>query len=53
LWSIGIAMIVSIILTYLAVIKTYPRKSDYYYMFIVDGMMMAQFLLMWVITYVV
>lgn len=53
LWGIGVAMIVSIILTYFTVIKTYPRKSDYYYMFIVDGMMMAQFLLMWVMAYVI
>jgi 1,4-dihydroxy-2-naphthoate octaprenyltransferase len=53
LWGIGVVMIVSIILTYLTVIKTYPRKSDYYYMFIVDGMMMAQFLLMWIMVHVV
>ena len=50
-WAEGIAMTISIALTYYVVSKTHPkRKSDYYYMFIADGMMLAQFLLTWVLS---
>jgi 4-hydroxybenzoate polyprenyltransferase len=49
-WGIGIAMMASIIITYFVVAKTYPRKSDYYYMFIVDGMMILQFLLTFILA---
>ncbi len=42
---IGAAMICSILFTYFIVAKTSPRKSDYYYLFLVDGMMIVQFLL--------
>ncbi len=42
---IAAAMLVSIGLTFYAVSKTAPRKSDYYYMYIVDGMMIVQFML--------
>jgi len=49
-WMIAIAMTLSCVLTYLAVSKSRPHKSDYYYMFIVDGMMLAQFLLIWMFS---
>jgi 4-hydroxybenzoate polyprenyltransferase len=49
-WGIGIAMAVSIVITYFTVAKTHPRKSDYYYMFIVDGMMVGQFVLVWMLA---
>jgi len=45
-WGAALAMTISIACTYLVVIKTEPRKSDYYYMFLVDGMMLWQFLLL-------
>ncbi len=47
-WGIGTAMILSIICTYFIVAKTSPRKSDYYYLFLVDGMMIIQFLFIWI-----
>ena len=49
-YGIGIAMTLSIVVTYLVVFRTYPRKSDYYYMFLVDGMMIVQFLLTWLLA---
>lgn len=47
---IAAAMLGSIGLTFYAVSKTAPRKSDYYYMYIVDGMMIVQFLLIAVMS---
>jgi len=44
-WGTGAAMLISILLTYFLVMRTFPRRSDYYYMFLIDGMMMVQFLL--------
>jgi 4-hydroxybenzoate polyprenyltransferase len=49
-WKTEIAMVVSCALTYLVVSKTNPRRSDYYYMFVVDGMMLVQFLLTWLLS---
>jgi len=48
-WETGIAMTISCALTYFIVTKSPPRKSDYYYMFLVDGMMLVQFLLVWML----
>ncbi len=41
----GAAMVMSGVLTYFMVSRTQPRRSDYYYIFFVDGMMIAQFIL--------
>ncbi|MEO5673920.1 MAG: UbiA family prenyltransferase [Chitinophagales bacterium] len=43
--AMGIAMAASVLLTLLLVSNTQPRKSDYYYLFLVDGMMIVQFVL--------
>ncbi|MBA2407867.1 MAG: hypothetical protein H0V65_07735 [Chitinophagales bacterium] len=47
---IGIAMIFSIGCTFYTVTKTSPPKSDYYYLFLVDGMMIVQFLVTWLFS---
>ncbi len=39
------AMTISALLTLFLVSQTQPRRSDYYYMYLIDGMMIAQFLL--------
>jgi 4-hydroxybenzoate polyprenyltransferase len=44
-WGAGVAMVLSALCTYLAVSKTFPRKNDYYYLFVADGMMLLQFVL--------
>jgi len=44
-WGTAIAMILSSGATYWVVSRTEPRRSDYYYMFLADGMMLLQFLL--------
>ena len=49
-WKTEIAMVVSCALTYILVSRTNPRRSDYYYMFGVDGMMLVQFLLTWLLS---
>lgn len=49
-WGIGIAMVASTALTYYVVTKTFPRRSDYYYIFFVDGLMIAQFLFVWILS---
>ena len=48
-WGIGIGMIASAALTYFVVGKTFPRRSDYY-IFFVDGLMIAQFLFVWILS---
>lgn len=45
MWGDGLAMVISAIATFFVVKDAYPRKSDYYYLFYVDGMMIFQFLL--------
>jgi len=49
-WKTEIAMAVSCALTYVVVSRTTPRKSDYYYMFVVDGMMLFQFVFTWLLS---
>jgi len=44
-WGIALAMTVSSLTTYFIVLRTQPRRNDYYYMFLADGMMLLQFLL--------
>ncbi|HUM48379.1 MAG TPA: hypothetical protein PLD84_15715, partial [Chitinophagales bacterium] len=44
-YGIGIGMIISGGVSLLVVSKTHVVKSDYYYIFLVDGMMVLQFLL--------
>lgn len=44
-YGTGIAMILSTGITYLVIAGTGRYKSDYYYIFMVDGMMVLQFLL--------
>lgn len=48
-----LALIASAFITYRMVIKTIPRKSDLYYTFGVDGMMILQFLLVWLFNLIV
>jgi 4-hydroxybenzoate polyprenyltransferase len=45
MWGNGLAMILSAVATFFVVKDAYPRKSDYYYLFYVDGLMVLQFLL--------
>ncbi|MBA3649497.1 MAG: hypothetical protein H0W62_13260 [Chitinophagales bacterium] len=42
--GLAIAMAASICFTYIIVERALPRRSDYYYLFLVDGMMITQFL---------
>jgi 4-hydroxybenzoate polyprenyltransferase len=49
-WGTGAAMMLSGVITYFVVNKTQPRRSDYYYLFLVDGMMLLQFLLTWMLN---
>ncbi len=44
-FGVGLAMLLSAWATYFVVSKTNPRRSDYYYIFVVDGMLVLQFLL--------
>ncbi len=44
-YATGLAMILSAGITYFVVQRTSSKQSDYYYIFIVDGMMILQFLL--------
>ncbi|MEO6167058.1 MAG: hypothetical protein ABIO46_07590 [Chitinophagales bacterium] len=44
-YGIGIAMIISGCVSFIVISKTQQRKSDYYYIFLVDGMMVLQFFL--------
>ncbi|MEP7128314.1 MAG: UbiA family prenyltransferase [Chitinophagales bacterium] len=44
-YGTGVAMIVSTCITYLVISRTRTKQSDFYYLFLVDGMMILQFLL--------
>lgn len=48
----GLAMILSGGITYLIISRTYPRRSDYYYLFAVDGMLLLQFVLVALFTWI-
>lgn len=43
--GVGMAMLLSAAVTYFVISRTNPRRSDYYYLFVVDGMLVLQFLL--------
>ena len=45
-----VAMIASGYITYRMIVNTHPRRHDLYYVVAVDGMMYAQFILVWLMN---
>ncbi len=50
-WGIGIGMLVCIAVTYYVLMNSIPKRSDYYYLFYVDGLMALQFILVWMFAW--
>ena len=45
-----VGLIASGYFTYRMIVNTYPRRHDLYYVVAVDGMMYAQFILVWLMN---